>query len=38
MKETGARILEIDYFVEETIENAAKAYGDKPLDILQRRG
>ncbi|KAI6758407.1 hypothetical protein HG530_010647 [Fusarium avenaceum] len=34
LKETGAKVLEIDYLVEETIENAAKAYGDKPLDIL----
>ncbi|KAG8667803.1 hypothetical protein FPOAC2_13002 [Fusarium poae] len=34
LKKTGAKILEIDYLVEETIENAAKAYGDKPLDIL----
>ncbi|KAM0215442.1 hypothetical protein ACHAPA_004174 [Fusarium lateritium] len=34
LKEIGAEILEINYLAEDTIKNAAEAYGDKPLDIL----
>ncbi|EAQ87839.1 predicted protein [Chaetomium globosum CBS 148.51] len=33
-EKTGAKILELDYLDEETIEKAAAAYGDKPLDML----
>ncbi|KAH6612293.1 hypothetical protein B0J18DRAFT_474119 [Chaetomium sp. MPI-SDFR-AT-0129] len=34
LEKTGARILEIDYLDESTIEKAAIAYGNKPLDLL----
>ncbi len=34
LKETCAKILEIDYLDEKSIEKAAEAYGDKALDIL----
>jgi len=34
LKETGAKTIEIDYLDEETIVEAAEAYGDRSLDIL----
>ncbi|KAF4475730.1 hypothetical protein FAGAP_12686 [Fusarium agapanthi] len=34
LKDTGATVVEIDYLDDGTIEKAAEAYGDKPLDIL----
>jgi hypothetical protein len=34
LEETGVRILEVDYLDESTIETAANAYGNKPLDML----
>ncbi|KAM7182754.1 NAD(P)-binding protein [Rhypophila sp. PSN 637] len=38
LENTGARIVEIDYLDEGTIERAAAAWGDKPLDILINLG
>jgi short-subunit dehydrogenase len=34
LEKTGAKILELDYLDESTIEKAAVAYGSKPLDFL----
>ncbi len=34
LKETGAKILEIDFLDEKTIVAAAKEYGSEPLDML----
>ncbi|KAK3364325.1 hypothetical protein B0T25DRAFT_576602 [Lasiosphaeria hispida] len=34
LEKTGVKVLEIDYLDEDTIEKAAAAYGDKPLDML----
>ncbi|KAM7214580.1 NAD(P)-binding protein [Rhypophila decipiens] len=38
LEKTGAKILEIDYLDEATIERAAAAWGDKPLDMLVNLG
>lgn len=38
LEETGARILEIDFLDESTIERAAREYGDQPLDVLVNVG
>lgn len=38
LKQTGAKILEVDYLDEDTIQQAALAYGDKRLDILVNVG
>ncbi|CAI7626206.1 unnamed protein product [Penicillium bialowiezense] len=35
---TGARVLEIDFLDESTIENAARECGDQPLDVLVNVG
>jgi len=34
LEATGAKILEIDFLDESTIQQAAKTYGAEPLDIL----
>ncbi|KAM7182588.1 hypothetical protein V8F33_014196 [Rhypophila sp. PSN 637] len=38
LEKTGAKILEIDYLDEATIDRAAAAWGDKPLDMLVNLG
>ncbi|GAW19501.1 hypothetical protein ANO14919_089880 [Xylariales sp. No.14919] len=38
LKRTGARVLELDYLDENTIEKAAADYGDLPLDVLVNVG
>ncbi|KAK9439900.1 hypothetical protein VB005_04517 [Metarhizium brunneum] len=34
LEETGATILELDFLDEKSIASAARAYGNKPLDVL----
>lgn len=38
LEKTGAKILELDYLDEATIEKAAAAYGDRALDMLVNLG
>ncbi|KAJ5721324.1 uncharacterized protein N7483_009258 [Penicillium malachiteum] len=38
LEETGAKILEMDFLDESTIEHAAREYGDQPLDVLVNVG
>jgi len=38
LENTGVKIIEIDYLDEATIETAAAAWGDKPLDMLVNMG
>ncbi|KAI1156112.1 hypothetical protein F4825DRAFT_446849 [Nemania diffusa] len=38
LKRTKAKVLELDYLDENTIEKAAAEYGDRPLDILVNVG
>ncbi|RYC54948.1 hypothetical protein CHU98_g11257 [Xylaria longipes] len=38
LKQTGAKVLELDYLDESSIEKAAADFGDQPLDILVNVG
>lgn len=38
LRQTGAKILELDYTKEDTIEQAVEDYGDGPLDVLVNCG